>query len=59
MERQADLREGLAECFYLVKPYRTLVFKWKGHEIRVSEFIALTDAKPLFGGRCGKVEETH
>jgi hypothetical protein len=34
-----------------LKPYGTLIFKWNEHEIRVSEILALTNEKPLFGNR--------
>lgn len=54
-----DLRAGFAECFRVLKPNGTLIFKWNEHEIRVSEILALTDEKPLIGNRCGKTSKTH
>ncbi len=54
-----DLRAGFAECFRVLKPYGTLVFKWNEHEIPVKEVLALTVAKPLFGNRCGKTAKSH
>jgi len=53
------LRDGFAECFRVLKPYGTLIFKWNEHEIPVSQILALTPEKPLFGNRCGKTAKTH
>ncbi len=54
-----DLHEGFSECFRVLKPHGVLIFKWNEHEVRVSELLALTDHKPLFGNRCGKTSKSH
>lgn len=54
-----DLRKGFIECFRVLKPEGTLVFKWNEHEIPVSQILALTTAQPLFGTRCGKAAKSH
>lgn len=54
-----DIREGFAECFRVLKPHGTLIFKWNEHEVKVSEILALTPARPLFGNRCGKNAKSH
>jgi SAM-dependent methyltransferase len=54
-----DIRAGFAECFRVLKPFGTLIFKWNEHEVRVSELLALTDHKPLIGNRSGKTAKTH
>lgn len=54
-----DLKTGFSECFRVLKPEGTLIFKWNEHEIPVSQVLALTDAAPLFGNRCGKVAKSH
>lgn len=54
-----DIRAGFAECFRVLKPNGTLIFKWNEHEVRVSQLLALTAAKPLFGNRCGKTAKSH
>ena len=54
-----DLRAGFSECFRVLKPEGTLIFKWNEDQIRVSEILKLTDAKPLFGNRCGKTAKSH
>ena len=54
-----DIEAGFAECFRVLKPNGTLIFKWNEHEIKVREILALTDQKPLFGNRCGKTAKSH
>lgn len=54
-----DLRAGFTECFRVLKPEGTLIFKWNEDQIRASEILKLTDAKPLFGNRCGKTAKSH
>ena len=54
-----DLKAGFAECFRVLRPNGTLIFKWNEHEVRVREILALTDHRPLFGNRCGKTAKSH
>lgn len=54
-----DLRAGFKECFRVLRQNGTLIFKWNEFEVPVSEIIALTDVKPLFGNRCGKASKSH
>ncbi len=49
-----DLRKGFSECFRVLKPNGTLIFKWNEYEIKVSEVLNLTNHKPIVGNRCGK-----
>ncbi|WP_040508257.1 class I SAM-dependent methyltransferase [Gluconobacter morbifer] len=58
-EWREDIRQGFRECFRVLRPFGTLIFKWNEHEIPVREILALTDQKPLFGNRCGKTAKTH
>lgn len=51
------LRLGFAECFRVLKPHGTLVFKWAESQFKVSEILALTPHQPLFGHHTGK--NTH
>jgi len=53
------LRDGFAECFRVLKPNGTLVFKWSEYEIPVREVLSLTSHKPLFGHRSGRQSMTH
>lgn len=54
-----DIRRGFAECFRVLAPAGTLVFKWNEEDVPVSQVLALTPAKPLFGNRCGKTAKSH
>lgn len=58
-EWRNDIRAGFAECFRVLEPNGPLIFKWNEHEVKVSELLALTEHKPLFGNRCGKTARSH
>jgi SAM-dependent methyltransferase len=53
------LRRGFAECFRVLRPDGTLIFKWTDTETPVRDILALTPEKPLFGHRSGKQARTH
>jgi len=54
-----DLAKGFSECFRVLKPNGTLIFKWNETQIKVSEVLALTDQKPFIGHPSGKRANTH
>lgn len=54
-----DLRKGFSECFRVLEPGGVLIFKWNETQVLVSELLALTDQKPLFGHISGKRANTH
>lgn len=54
-----EIATGFAECFRVLCPLGTLIFKWNEHRIPVSTILALTPHKPLFGQRCGTTAKTH
>lgn len=54
-----ELRAGFAECFRVLVPLGTLIFKWNEHRVPVSTVLTLTPEKPLFGQRCGTTAKTH
>lgn len=56
---QDDLRKGFAECFRVLKPNGTLIFKWNEIQIPVKDILALTDYKPWIGHKSGKRSDTH
>lgn len=54
-----ELRRGFAECFRVLKPDGTLIFKWNECQIPVHEILALTPERPLFGNRKPGLSKTH
>jgi ubiquinone/menaquinone biosynthesis C-methylase UbiE len=54
-----DMRAGFKECFRVLKPDGTLIFKWNETDVSVSEILKLTTVEPLFGNRCGKSSKSH
>lgn len=59
MMTREDIRQGFRECFRVLKPSGTLIFKWNEHEIPVREILELTNQVPIFGNRCGKTAKTR
>lgn len=56
---KGDLSKGFAECFRVLQAGGTLVFKWNENDVPVSDVLALTSHKSLFGNRCGKRAQSH
>ena len=56
---RTEISKGFSECFRVLRPDGTLIFKWNEEKIKVSEILALTPEVPLFGNRCGKTAKTH
>lgn len=54
-----DIKVGFSECFRVLKPGGTLIFKWNENQILVSELLELTPNKPLYGHKSGKNSNTH
>ena len=54
-----ELRQGFSECFRVLKPEGTLIFKWNEVQITVDRILALTPHKPLYGHKTGKQAKTH
>lgn len=53
------LRAGFEECFRVLKPNGTLIFKWSSVQIPLSRVLALTEQSPLYGHRSGANMKTH
>lgn len=51
---QEDITQAFIECFRVLKPNGTLIFKWNEEQIKLSEILKLTDYKPLVGNRRSK-----
>jgi SAM-dependent methyltransferase len=58
-EWRENLRLGFAECFRVLKPCGTLVFKWCDSDVPLQEVLALTPEKPLIGNRKPATSKTH
>lgn len=54
-----DLQQGFSECFRVLKPFGTLIFKWNEVSIPLKEVLALTNEKPILGHPSGKRMGTH
>lgn len=54
-----DIRAGFSECFRVLKPEGTLIFKWNEVQIKLKEILELTPHKPLFGQISGAKGMTH
>ncbi len=53
------LSRGFSECFRVLRPEGTLIFKWNEYQVPVSQIISLSPVTPLIGQRCGKSAKTH
>lgn len=53
-----DIKAGFAECWRVLAPKGTLIFKWNEHEIPLSRILPLLSHAPLFGHTSRKNGET-
>lgn len=56
---RSDIQAGFAECFRVLRPEGTLVFKWNETDVPLAQVLALTDQRPLFDSHNGKNMKTH
>ena len=56
---ECALRAGFEECFRVLKPGGTLIFKWSSMEIPLAQVIALAPEPPLYGHNTGHHAKTH
>jgi SAM-dependent methyltransferase len=54
-----DIGAGFAECFRVLKPYGTLIFKWNETSLPLKTILELTPHKPIIGHPSGKRMGTH
>lgn len=54
-----EITRGFAECFRVLCPGGTLIFKWNEHRVPIKSVLAMTPEKPLFGQRVGATAKTH
>ena len=53
------LSKGFAECFRVLRPGGTLVFKWNECDIPLRTVLGLTPHAPLYGNKSPKRVGTH
>lgn len=53
-----EIAAGFRECFRVLCPLGTLVFKWNEHRVTLKTVLSLTDQSPLFGQKVGNTK-TH
>lgn len=53
------LAKGFEECFRVLAPNGTLIFKWNETQIKISEVLSLKPVKPLFGHTTTQSAKTH
>jgi SAM-dependent methyltransferase len=56
---KSELRQGFSECFRVLRMFGTLIFKWNETDVPISQVFALTNEKPLFGHKSGRLSNTH
>ena len=56
---ETDIAAAFSECFRVLKPCGTLVFKWNSYEIDMNRVLALSPVEPLFGHTTGRQSKTH
>lgn len=53
------IHDGFHECWRVLKPYGTLIFKWNETQIPTSKVIKAIGVEPLYGHKSGKLSKTH
>ena len=53
------LHDGFAECWRVLKPNGTLIFKWSSVQIPLSDVLKAIGHTPLYGHKSGKHMQTH
>lgn len=53
------MTKAFSECWRVLRPHGTMVFKWYEYHIGISEVLACAPVRPLFGNRRPKGSKTH
>lgn len=49
-----DIKKGFNECWRVLKPNGTLIFKWNEEQIKLNELLKVIDRTPLIGNKRAK-----
>ena len=55
---QKELKDGMDECFRVVKCGGTIVFKWNEDQIKLSDLLSAIGRTPICGTRGGRLGKT-
>lgn len=56
---EEQIHAGFKECFRVLKPAGTLIFKWNETDFSVKKIIEVLGHQPLFGNHSGKFLKSH
>lgn len=56
---KSDLEQGFIECWRVLKPEGTLIFKWSESHKKLNEVLDALPQKPLFGHTTNRHGSTH
>ena len=56
---QSFMNKAFSECWRVLKPNGTLIFKWNDSDIPLSEILKCTNLKPLLANKRPKQTKTH
>lgn len=54
-----DIASGFSECWRVLRPGGTLIFKWSEVQIKLNEVLACFPVRPLFGHTTSRNMNTH
>lgn len=52
------IHDGFAECWRVLRPNGTLIFKWNQHDIKFKDVFDAIGREPMYGHICGKGAKT-
>lgn len=56
---RAFIARAFEECWRVLAPNGTLVFKWYEYRVKLSQILELIPEEPVFGNKCPHTSKTH
>lgn len=56
---RAFITRAFEECWRVLAPNGTLVFKWYEYRVKLSQILELIPEEPVFGNKCPHASKTH